>query len=81
MSNKENLVISSEVKERFEILKSEGRVLSYDNSIAKDFKAFLDYIEYPYEAEDCGGGSLAPEMWRFTKIEDEEDEELDLESN
>lgn len=77
MSEKIGLTICEEVTKRFDILKEEGKVMSYDNAIAERLIAFLDYIEYPYRAENCPH-PCAPEMWRFFKVEEEYEEEREF---
>lgn len=41
------------------------KICIYSNSDAANFKAFLDFIDADYTAEDVGGNPIAPQMWRF----------------
>lgn len=47
---------------------NKGKVIIYDNYIAKDFSKFLNSVKILHQLEDKGGNPLAPEMQVFTKV-------------
>lgn len=63
---KNGQVFGVKFHEQLSVLRETGRAVIYCNISAAKFSRDLDTINFNYEKEDCGGGSLAPEMWRFT---------------
>ena len=49
----------------FDNLKVCDKICVYSDEKAQALTEFLDYVEFPYTSENAGGGSHAPQMWRF----------------
>lgn len=42
-----------------------SKICIYSNAEKQMLTDFLDKFKVEYREENCGGGSLAPEMWRI----------------